>query len=58
MSLLVVMNGPVASAGSIPNLSRIKGIDVPIPQVNSIIRDMEDDVNQLLADCAGMVEEI
>jgi hypothetical protein len=33
-------------------------IDVPIPQVNSIIRDMENDVNQLLADCAGMVEEI
>ena len=30
MSLLVVMNGPVASAGSMPNLSRIKGIDVPI----------------------------
>jgi 6-pyruvoyl-tetrahydropterin synthase len=33
-------------------------IDIPIPQVNSIIRDMEDDVNQLLADCAGMVEEV
>ena len=33
-------------------------IDVPIPQVNSIIRDMETDVNQLLADCAGMVEEV
>lgn len=30
MSLLVVMNGPVASAGSMPNLSRINGIDVPI----------------------------
>ena len=33
-------------------------IDIPIPQVNSIIRDMEDDVNQLLADCAGMIEEV
>lgn len=33
-------------------------IDVPVPQVDSIIRDIEEDVNQLLADCAGMVEEI
>lgn len=33
-------------------------IDVPIPQVHSIIRDMESDVNQLLADCAGMVEQV
>jgi hypothetical protein len=33
-------------------------IDVPIPQVNSIIRDIENDVNQLLADCAGMVEQV
>ena len=33
-------------------------MDVPIPQVGSIIRDMENDVFQLLADCAGMVEEI
>jgi len=33
-------------------------IDLPIPQVNSIVRDMENDVNQLLADCAGMVEEV
>jgi len=33
-------------------------IDIPIPQVNSIIRDMETDVNQLLTDCAGMVEEV
>jgi hypothetical protein len=33
-------------------------IDVPIPQVDCIIRDMESDVNQLLADCAGMVEEV
>ena len=30
MSLLVVMNGPVAKAGSIPNLSSNKGINVPI----------------------------
>lgn len=30
MSLLVVINGPVASAGSMPNLSRISGIEVPI----------------------------
>ena len=33
-------------------------IDIPIPQVDSIIRDMEDDVNQLLADCAGMMEQV
>ena len=33
-------------------------IDIPMPKVNSIIRDMENDVNQLLADCAGMMEEI
>jgi len=33
-------------------------IDVPIPQVNSMVRDMENDVNQLLADCAGMVEQV
>jgi hypothetical protein len=33
-------------------------IDIPIPQVDSIIRDIESDVNQLLADCAGMVEEV
>ena len=30
MSLLVVINGPVASAGSIPYLSGNKGIKVPI----------------------------
>lgn len=28
-SFAVVMNGPVASAGSIPYLSRIRGTDVP-----------------------------
>ena len=33
-------------------------INIPVPQVNSIVRDMEDDVNQLLADCAGMVEHV
>ena len=33
-------------------------IDIPIPQVDSIIWDMETDVNQLLADCAGMVEQV
>ena len=33
-------------------------INTPIPQVDSIIRDMETDVNQLLADCVGMVEEV
>jgi hypothetical protein len=33
-------------------------IDIPIPQVHSMIRDMEDDVNQLLADCNGIVEEV
>ena len=33
-------------------------IDIPIPQVDSIVRDMENDVNQLLADCAGMVEQV
>lgn len=30
MSLLVVINGPVAKAGSIPNLSNNNGINVPI----------------------------
>ena len=30
MSLLVVIKGPVASAGSMPNLSSNKGIEVPI----------------------------
>jgi hypothetical protein len=33
-------------------------INIPIPQVNSITRDMETDVNQLLVDCAGMVEQV
>jgi len=33
-------------------------IDIPIPQVNLIIRDLENDVNQLLADCAGMIEQV
>lgn len=33
-------------------------IDIPVPQVNAIVRDMESDVNQLLADCAGMVEQV
>jgi len=33
-------------------------IDIPMPQVDSIVRDMESDVNQLLADCAGMVEQV
>jgi hypothetical protein len=33
-------------------------IDVPVPRVHSIVRDMENDVNQLLADCAGMVEQV
>ncbi len=37
---------------------KIPTVDIPIPQVNSIIRDMENDVNQLLADCAGMVEQV
>lgn len=32
MSLLVVMNGPVAKAGSIPNLLSNKGIEVPISE--------------------------
>ena len=33
-------------------------ITIPVPHVNSLVRDMEDDVNQLLADCAGMVEQV
>ena len=33
-------------------------IDIPVPEVNSFVRDMENDVNQLLADCAGMVEQV
>ena len=32
ISLLVVINGPVASAGSIPNLSNNNGIKVPIKE--------------------------
>jgi hypothetical protein len=31
---------------------------LPIPKVKTIIRNMENDVNQLLADCAGMVEQV
>ena len=37
---------------------KIPVIDIPMPQVTSIVRDMESDVNQLLADCAGMVEQV
>jgi hypothetical protein len=33
-------------------------INIPMPQVTCMVRDMEDDVNQLLVDCAGMVEEV
>jgi hypothetical protein len=33
-------------------------ITTPIPKVTSIIRDMENDVNQLLADYAGVVEQV
>jgi hypothetical protein len=33
-------------------------IHIPMPQVNSIVRDMESDVNQLLADCSGIVEQV
>ena len=32
ISLLVVINGPVAKAGSIPNLSNNNGIKVPISE--------------------------
>ena len=32
MSLLVVMNGPVAKAGSMPNLLSNNGIEVPISE--------------------------
>jgi hypothetical protein len=39
-------------------IPKIPVIDIPIPQVHSIIRDMENDVNQLLEDCAGMVEQV
>jgi hypothetical protein len=37
---------------------KVPVINTPVPQVNSIVRDMENDVNQLLADCAGMVEQV
>jgi hypothetical protein len=33
-------------------------INITMPQVTSMIRDMENDVNQLLADCAGMIEDV
>ena len=36
MSLLVVMKGPVASAGSIPYLFNRIGIKVPIREANTI----------------------
>ena len=41
MSLLVVINGPVASAGSMPNLSNNKGIKVPINEA-IMITDMSE----------------
>ena len=43
ISLLVVINGPVATAGSIPFLSRIKGTKVPIREaiIITIIREIE-----------------
>lgn len=33
-------------------------INITMPQVNAMVRDMENDVNQLLADYAGMVEDV
>jgi hypothetical protein len=33
-------------------------IHITVPQVTAMVRDMENDVNQLLADCAGMVEDV
>ena len=33
-------------------------INITMPQVTAMVRDMENDVNQLLADCAGMVEDV
>lgn len=36
MSLLVVINGPVAKAGSIPYLSKIIGIKVPTKEAMTI----------------------
>ena len=36
MSLLVVINGPVANAGSIPYLSKTIGINVPINEATTI----------------------
>lgn len=42
ISLVVVMNGPEAKAGLIPNLSRINGVDVPVKEASMItqIREM------------------
>ena len=36
MSLLVVINGPVANAGSMPYLSKTIGINVPISEATTI----------------------
>ena len=33
-------------------------INIPMPPVTSMVRDMEEDVNQLLADCAELVDQI
>lgn len=44
MSLLVVIKGPVASAGSMPNLSNNKGIKVPINEAMMITEIRETDI--------------
>ena len=44
ISLLVVIKGPVAIAGSIPFLSKIIGIDVPMSAATIMTHNMERDI--------------
>ena len=47
ISLLVVIKGPVAIAGSIPFLSKIIGIDVPMSAATIMTHNMERDITRL-----------
>ena len=47
ISLLVVINGPVAIAGSIPLFSRIIGIEVPIRAATTITHNIEREITRL-----------
>ena len=49
MSLPVVMNGPVAIAGSIPKRSRIIGTEVPIRAATIITQIIDADIVKLMS---------